>query len=79
MAISKRSTATKQRSESEGIDVTMHRAPSREEKRLLEMYRQMSRWEKKCVFLLIQSISWGQLTPKTDRLTFNQLWRTCTR
>ena len=48
---------------------------TKEQRELLEMYGSISRWEKNAVFLIIQSLAWGNLGPSTDRMTWAQLSR----
>jgi len=46
-----------------------------EEKILLRMYRDISRWDRNCCFLILQSLAWGSLTPKTDKYSWAQISR----
>jgi hypothetical protein len=42
----------------------------------LNMYRELSRWEKIAVYILLQSLAWGKLNKeKTDRMTFAEFHR----
>lgn len=51
-------------------------ARTKEERLWLFMYRQIgSRWEQRLLFLIVQSISWGSMGAGTDKMTFEQLWR----
>jgi len=52
------------------------RAPvTKEEKTLLMMYRYISRWERNWFFLILQSLAWGQLTPETDKYSWDEIRR----
>jgi hypothetical protein len=46
-----------------------------EEKTLLSMYRDLSRWDRNFYFLILQSLAWGHLTEKTDRYSWDQVRR----
>jgi len=50
--------------------------PTREERQLLTMYRQMSRWEKNAFFLITQSAAWGGLTEQSDSYSWKKMRRT---
>lgn len=38
-----------------------------EEKTLLAAYRRLSRWDRNCLFMILQSLAYGSATSKTDR------------
>ena len=44
-----------------------------EEWAALSLYSELSRWEKNAVFLIMQSIAWGNMTPKTDKKDWQQI------
>ena len=46
-----------------------------EEQTLLDMYRKISRWERNYFFMILQSVAYGPLTPKTDKYSWNQIRR----
>lgn len=47
-----------------------------EEKNLVGMYRQLSRWEKNAVFLTLQSMAWGSLGESTDGQSWPEMRNT---
>jgi hypothetical protein len=50
------------------------RAPmTKEEKTLITMYRNISRWERNWFFLILQSLAWGKLLPKTDKMSWEEI------
>ena len=67
MATSSLSKATKQPSGNAPI--------TNEEKQLLAMYRHLSRWDRNCIFTILQSLSHGRLTDLTDHWSWERLRR----
>lgn len=46
-----------------------------EETRVLDYYRLLGRWERNSVHILLQSLSWGKLTEKSDKLPWPKIAR----
>jgi hypothetical protein len=46
-----------------------------EEKTLVSMYRDLSRWDKNFYFLILQSLAWGKCTSKTDKMSWDEIRR----
>lgn len=49
---------------------------SAEERKLVHMYRWLSRWEKNATFLVLQTLAFGRLNPdRTDKMSWPQISR----
>ena len=44
-----------------------------EERALLEMYRDLSHWDRSFYFLILISLAWGPYTDKADKMSFGQI------
>ena len=49
------------------------RTLTKEEARVLDYYRSLERWERNALHVLMQSLAWGRLTEKTDKLPWPKL------
>lgn len=46
---------------------------TKEERTLLQMYRRLARWDRNCIFMVIDSLSSGVKTPETDKYSWDQI------
>jgi hypothetical protein len=46
-----------------------------EEQMLVQMYRELARWDRNFYFLILQSLAWGRYTSKTDKMSWGEIRR----